>query len=141
MWPNPQFPADLVTFTEVILNGKLHFLCCNFRLKAPSQMFDRVWIHCWNFLFQFFPWIQAVITPRQTWRSFYFIILTIENACTLAQEKINAYESKILKLRRNLKPTQNLIPFHSDYNGKSSFTPNLKMDFTKHCKSFYRSLF
>ena len=27
MWPNPQFPADLVTFTEKILNGKLHFLC------------------------------------------------------------------------------------------------------------------
>ena len=26
MWPNPQFPADLVTFTEQILNGKLHFL-------------------------------------------------------------------------------------------------------------------
>ena len=23
----PQFPADLVTFTEEILNGKLHFLC------------------------------------------------------------------------------------------------------------------
>ena len=27
MWPNPQFPSDLVTFTEEILNGKLHFLC------------------------------------------------------------------------------------------------------------------
>ena len=27
MWPNPQFPADLVTFTEEIINGKLHFLC------------------------------------------------------------------------------------------------------------------
>ena len=26
MWPNPQFPADVVTFTEEILNGKLHFL-------------------------------------------------------------------------------------------------------------------
>ena len=26
MWPNPQFPADLVTFTEEILNRKLHFL-------------------------------------------------------------------------------------------------------------------
>ena len=25
MSPNPQFPADLVTFTEEILNGKLHF--------------------------------------------------------------------------------------------------------------------
>ena len=27
MWPNPQFPADLVTLIEEILNGKLHFLC------------------------------------------------------------------------------------------------------------------
>ena len=27
MWPNLQFPADLVTFTEEILNKKLHFLC------------------------------------------------------------------------------------------------------------------
>ena len=27
MWTNPQFPADLVTFTEEILNGKFHFLC------------------------------------------------------------------------------------------------------------------
>ena len=24
---NPQFPEDLVTFTEEIRNGKLHFLC------------------------------------------------------------------------------------------------------------------
>ena len=28
MWPKPQEPADLVTFTEEILNEKLHFLCC-----------------------------------------------------------------------------------------------------------------
>ena len=27
MWPNPQFPADLLTFTKEILNGNLHFLC------------------------------------------------------------------------------------------------------------------
>ena len=26
MWPDPQFPADLVTFTEEMLNGKHHFL-------------------------------------------------------------------------------------------------------------------
>ena len=26
MWPNRQFPADLVTFTEEILNGKLIFV-------------------------------------------------------------------------------------------------------------------
>ena len=27
MWPNPQFPADLVTFAEEISIGKLPFLC------------------------------------------------------------------------------------------------------------------
>ena len=27
MWPNPQFTAELVAFTEEILNGKLHFFC------------------------------------------------------------------------------------------------------------------
>ena len=27
MWPNHQETADLVTFTEEILKGKLHFLC------------------------------------------------------------------------------------------------------------------
>ena len=26
MWPNPQETEDLVTFTEEIFNGKLHFL-------------------------------------------------------------------------------------------------------------------
>ena len=26
MWPNPQETADLVTFTEAVLKGKLHFL-------------------------------------------------------------------------------------------------------------------
>ena len=30
MPPNPQFLADLVTFTEEILNGKLHFLCSDY---------------------------------------------------------------------------------------------------------------
>ena len=27
MWPNPRDTADLVTFTEEIVNGKLHVLC------------------------------------------------------------------------------------------------------------------
>ena len=25
MWPNSQFPTDLITFIEEIVNGKLHF--------------------------------------------------------------------------------------------------------------------
>ena len=28
MWPNPYETADLLTFSEENLNGKLHFLCC-----------------------------------------------------------------------------------------------------------------
>ena len=32
MRPNPLLPADLVTFTEEILDGKLHFLCT----KSPE---------------------------------------------------------------------------------------------------------
>ena len=27
MWPNPQFPVDLVTFTEEIRNEKLYIFC------------------------------------------------------------------------------------------------------------------
>ena len=34
MWPNPQFSADLVTYTEEILNEKLHFLCRGNRLDT-----------------------------------------------------------------------------------------------------------
>ena len=30
---NPQFPEDLVTFTEEILNGRLHFLCSEYWLN------------------------------------------------------------------------------------------------------------
>ena len=35
MWPNPQFPVDLVTFTEEILDGKLDFLCSVTRVLFP----------------------------------------------------------------------------------------------------------
>ena len=37
MWPNPQETADLVTFTEEILNGKLHFLCSEYPLKVTLR--------------------------------------------------------------------------------------------------------
>ena len=52
MWPNPQFPADLVTFTEEILNGKLHFLCSK---KTPlvfqwSWMNFRLTLYCGSFI-------------------------------------------------------------------------------------------
>ena len=36
MCPNRQETADLVTFTELIFNGKLHFLCC------LTEIFDNI---------------------------------------------------------------------------------------------------
>ena len=42
MWPNLQFPADLVTFTKEILNAKLNFLCSagSFRVKLEEWNVD-----------------------------------------------------------------------------------------------------
>ena len=40
MWPNPQEIADLVTFTEEIVNGKLHFFCA---VKPPFVSFWLKW--------------------------------------------------------------------------------------------------
>ena len=40
MWPNPQFPADLVIFAEEIPNGKLHFLC-------SGSVLQKLWIVRW----------------------------------------------------------------------------------------------
>ena len=45
MWPNPQFPANLVTFTEKILHRKLLFLCnerFTLNLYRYSQTFLRL---------------------------------------------------------------------------------------------------
>ena len=42
MWPNPQFSADMVTFTEKTLNGKLHFLCSLY-LDSDSRESQSVW--------------------------------------------------------------------------------------------------
>ena len=48
MWPNTQFPEDLVTFTEEILNRKFHFLCSeknsiikgwNYMSREPYKLF------------------------------------------------------------------------------------------------------
>ena len=40
MWPNP-FPADLVTFTEEIFNGKVHFSCSDaYAEGAIASHFD-----------------------------------------------------------------------------------------------------
>ena len=42
MWPNPQETADLVTYTEKIINAKLHFLCSVW--KALNGDFVRLYV-------------------------------------------------------------------------------------------------
>ena len=47
MWPNPQETADLVTFTEEILIGKLHFLCSaniNIEVFAMKCLFLDIYV-------------------------------------------------------------------------------------------------
>ena len=41
MWLNPQFPADLVTFTEEILNATLHFFCSADTVSKVPQSTDK----------------------------------------------------------------------------------------------------
>ena len=50
MWRNPQETADLVSFTEEILNGKHHFLCImwshvTLKLDYCNILFDNILIY------------------------------------------------------------------------------------------------
>ena len=51
MWPNPQFPAELFTFTEEILNGKLPFSAKEKHLKFRS-------LDCRKMHFRHSSWLQ-----------------------------------------------------------------------------------
>ena len=42
MWPNPQFLADFVTFTEEILSGKLLFSCSDCFFWLFLQVINRI---------------------------------------------------------------------------------------------------
>ena len=48
MWPNPQFPGDLVTFTEEIVNGKLYFLCSEVVYRSHGTRVETQ-AFCWIF--------------------------------------------------------------------------------------------
>ena len=44
MWPNPQETADLVTFIEEILNGKLHFLWSGKPCENGCKKFSKLYL-------------------------------------------------------------------------------------------------
>ena len=43
---NPQFPADLVIFTEEILNVKLHFLCSGLCFHITILTLAKIQVFC-----------------------------------------------------------------------------------------------
>ena len=47
MWPDPQSPVDLVTFTEEILNGKLHFLCSETLFSNELKIRFKATLYIW----------------------------------------------------------------------------------------------
>ena len=62
MWPNPQFPVDLVTFTEETLYGKLHFLCNENYRKIKYWVFTITWKNQYNLIS-----IMCFIISRIIW--------------------------------------------------------------------------
>ena len=50
MWPNPQFAGDVVTFTEKILNGKLHFCAMGDNFLSKTSKNFKNWLFKQYFL-------------------------------------------------------------------------------------------
>ena len=69
MLPNPQETADLVTFTEEILNGKLHFLCSvvsvNRRRKDIKVTFVSFGVHAGRFTAECTEYENTLLTNKQ----------------------------------------------------------------------------
>ena len=73
MWPNLQ----LVIFTEVILNRKLHFLCsdngCHFQVSF--------FLRCWKLLYNDFSTLVLVETVVSFWLCDWNYSKTVEKIC------------------------------------------------------------
>ena len=74
MWPNPQETADLITFTKIILNGKLHFLCSDWRRgcnKGHFYILSKTYLIFYHFLemqMMFFSWLFQFYTSTRNQR-------------------------------------------------------------------------
>ena len=66
MWPNTQFPTDLVTFTEEIVNGKLHFLCSV--ESTVTEIFLSNVPDCWSQGHQ-----NRALCYNNSWRVVYYL--------------------------------------------------------------------
>ena len=58
MWPDPQETTDLVTFTEEILNGKLHLLCSVWNQRFLELLLTELF---WN-IRSFLTWLLPAMS-------------------------------------------------------------------------------
>ena len=73
MWPNSQFPADLVTSTGEIFNGKFYFLCSKrYRVTKTKQLVAAVilWQRIQKFTDNSYLWIKSVEGERNRERKY-----------------------------------------------------------------------
>ena len=107
MWPNPQFLADLVTFTEEILNEKCHFLYTDFvdcvksqaakileglREKWPSSVFGN-FSHS-AFIAFFWILLNLIIFEKKRWASYSLSISKIIELERCGYLKVQSYKLK-----------------------------------------------
>ena len=81
MWVNPQFPTNLVAFTEKILTRKLHFLCS-------------VTVHNLNLGNQFISCLWSFTIPSQACNFTIKEILTQMFSCELCEISENAFSHR-----------------------------------------------
>ena len=110
MWPNPQFPADLVTFTIEIVNGKLYFLWSVFtkirdnlvgiymskvnggNTKAMCQIW-RHWYYFGVFVVKFEHISHIVLAfPLLTWTSKCWLVQNFRHFADTINDKLDVYK-------------------------------------------------
>ena len=115
MWPNPQFPADLVTFTKEILNGKLHFFCSE---KSFTERIQIVWMK----------WLVNTKT--------YLHFLNYRKFWAYPFPILQSSSGKVLGLRQTfIDPCQNFINPHNSFSSCSFTRWIFRMHFEIHTKN------
>ena len=85
MLRNPQFPADLVIFTEEILNGKFHFFSSADLKQA---------IMCEKYYVKYFMVFCTMFIAKKTWKIYVFHLRNITFA-RIVRRKIDSQKIRI----------------------------------------------
>ena len=92
MWPKLQFPAEWVTFTEEILNGKLHFLFSAIETFWNNYSFLRIWVTFTEEIL----WNESTIAKCE--RDIYFKWIPLNDTSNITDQKNLHYLHRNFKL-------------------------------------------